>query len=201
MKGIEQAASKAFEKDRAEQEENRYQKNWILHEESGYYYNALYGWYYDATSKMYYGGNPPVWTKKPNIPSAGYYGAVNPQSDPLLEAVTYKDAKDEGAKQSKYPMGMKVQKIHPLADIGGYQMPLEGSFGAGHVPRSEAAHEKKKPKSGKIKASSSSGTKRKSNGSQEKETALSAKEKEFLARREAARQRVQKRTMDQFGLS
>ncbi len=202
IKGIEQAAAKAFEQDRTEQETNRYQKNWVLHEESGYYYNSLYGWYYDAASKMYYGGNPPDWTHKPNIPSAGYYGAVNPQSDPLLQAVTHDDTKEERVPKNKYPVGMRVQKVHPLADIGGYQMPLEGQFGAGHAPRSEPVQETKKQKSGKKILKTSSGvTKKKSSGGKDKETAMSAKERDFLAKREAARQRVQKRTMDQFGLS
>lgn len=201
IKGIEQAAARAFEKDKAEQGVNRYQKNWVLHEESGYYYNSLYGWYYDAKSKMYYGGNPPDWTHKPNIPSAGYYGAVNPQSDPLLQAVTHNDIKEEHAQKNTYPVGFKVQKVHPLADIGGYQMPLEGSFGSGHA-RTEPVQEAKKQEKGKKMIKASSGVaKKKSSEGKGKETALSAKEREFLAKREAARQRVQKRTMDQFGLS
>ena len=208
IKGIEEAASKAYEKDRTEQEghasssENRYQKNWVFHEESGYYYNALYGWYYDVSSKMYYGGNPPEWTHTPNIPSAVYYGAVNPQSDPLLQAVTHPDGKQaEEVSKNKYPVGMKVRKVHPLAGIGGYQMPLEGTFGAGHAPHADSVEDDETKKKKKTSTKNTSvGTKRKSGGGKEKETAMSAKEREFLAKREAAQKRVQKRTMEAFGL-
>lgn len=208
IKGIEEAASKAYEKDRTEQEghalssENRYQKNWVFHEESGYYYNALYGWYYDVSSKMYYGGNPPEWTHTPNIPSAVYYGAVNPQSDPLLQAVTHQDDKQtKEVSKNKYPVGMKVRKVHPLAGIGGYQMPLEGTFGAGHARHADSVEdgETKRKKKASTK-NTSVGTKRKSGGGKEKEAAMSAKEREFLAKREAAQKRVQKRTMEAFGL-
>lgn len=210
IKGIEQAASKAYEQDRSEQElhassssENRYQKNWVLHKESGYHYNALYGWYYDVQSGMYYGGSPPEWTHKPNIPSAAHYGAVNPQSDPLLQSTVPREDNDKDVSEvhRKYPPGMKVRNVHPMADIGGYQMPLEGTFGTGHTPRVGQQRDQKKARdSAENEKGLPRGSKRKDReGAKEKK--VSTKEEEFLAKREAARQRVQKRTMDQFGLS
>lgn len=201
MSAIEQAALKAYEQDKREQEHHgqfssSHQKDWVLHKESGYYYNAKYGWYYDVSSQMYYGGSPPDWTHKPNIPSAAYYGAVNPQSDPLLDHVKGEKSGAEVVverRKSKYPAGMKVRKAHPLAGIGGYQMPSEGSFSAGYQ-KADETETLKKTSGQKIL-----GEKRKSNARGGKDE-MSIKEKEFLAKREAARQRVQKRTMDQFGL-
>jgi WW domain-binding protein 4 len=190
---IESAAAKAYEND--QQNDEMRKSSWKFHQESGYYYNSLYGWYYDVKSKIYYGGTPPDWTLTPNIPSAAHYGAVNPQVDPLL-AATETESQPVRQMKSKYPSGMKISKVHPLAGIGGYQMPSQGSFGglqSSVEPEQEAP--KKKVKS-KDSGRTTSGVKRKD----DKDSKISKEEQEFMARREAARQRVQKRTMDAFGL-
>lgn len=198
LDGINSAARKAYEKDKSAQERQEEEvehgtRHWKFHQESGYYYNPLYGWYYDVKSKMYYGGSPPDWTDSPNIPSAEYYGAVyTRQSDPLLAAT---EQTEPAVRNSKYPQGMRVTKAHPLADIGGYQMPTEGVIGGGRgvasslVTPSTRAQEKDGEKKAKA------GSKRKKDDS-----GLSKKEREFLEKREAARKRVQKRTMEAFGL-
>ena len=190
---IEREAAKAYENDQQNNETRK--SSWKFHQESGYYYNSLYGWYYDVKSKMYYGGMPPNWTLTPNIPSAAHYGAVNPQVDPLL-AATETESQPARQVKSKYPSGMKVSKLHPLAGIGGYQMPTQGSFG-GLQSSVETEQEvpKKKVKS-KDSGKATAGVKRKT----DKDSKITKDEQEFLARREAARQRVQKRTMDAFGL-
>ncbi len=43
---------------------------------SGYHYNAVHRWYYDTASSMYYGGEPPTWTKVPDIPADAKYEAM-----------------------------------------------------------------------------------------------------------------------------
>ena len=43
---------------------------------SGYHYNAVHRWYYDAASSMYYGGEPPTWTKVPDVPADATYEAM-----------------------------------------------------------------------------------------------------------------------------
>lgn len=45
-------------------------------ESSSYHYNAVHRWYYDAASSMYYGGEPPTWTKVPDLPSDAKYEAM-----------------------------------------------------------------------------------------------------------------------------
>ena len=45
----------------------------VKDEGSGYHYNAVHRWYYDAASGMYYGGEPPEWTKVPDIPKDAKY--------------------------------------------------------------------------------------------------------------------------------
>ena len=45
-------------------------------EGSGYHYNAVHRWYYDAASSMYYGGEPPTWTKVPDLPDDAKYEAM-----------------------------------------------------------------------------------------------------------------------------
>uniref|UniRef100_A0A7S1GFX3 Matrin-type domain-containing protein n=1 Tax=Picochlorum oklahomense TaxID=249345 RepID=A0A7S1GFX3_9CHLO len=198
MDGIASAAKKAYEKDKSaleQQEEVEHgTRHWKFHQESGYYYNPLYGWYYDVKSKMYYGGSPPDWTRSPNIPSGEYYGAVHTQSDPLLAAT---EQEKPAVGKSKYPQGMRVTKAHPLADIGGYQMPTEGVIGGGRgVASSLATASTGLEQQDGRKKSKAAGSKRK----KDEDSALSKKEQEFLAKREAARKRVQKRTMEAFGL-
>lgn len=43
---------------------------------SEYHYNAVHRWYYDTASSMYYGGEPPTWTKVPDIPADAKYEAM-----------------------------------------------------------------------------------------------------------------------------
>ena len=45
-------------------------------EGSGYHYNAVHRWYYDTASSMYYGGEPPTWTKVPDLPDDAKYEAM-----------------------------------------------------------------------------------------------------------------------------
>ena len=171
MDSIEQAAAAKY-KDQDEGGE------WEFQETAGYYYNAVHRFYYDAKSRMYYGGEPPVWTDKPNIPPAAMYkDRVPQQQDPLLV----------GMGVSKYPKGMKVGEVnHPLAGIGGYQMPKDGEFGIGRVGVSSGGVKKKvfeKRDDGKPL------------------TKRQQEELDFLKKREAARRRVEKRTKAQFGMT
>lgn len=160
----------------------------VFHKDSGYFYNAVVRWYYDEKSGMYYGGDPPDWTYSPPIASSSLFGAEETEidkNDAMEKAVEKKGF-------SKYPKGMKVTHSHPLAGIGGYQMPMTGSFGGATEKVASSKQEETKNLG-----------KRKGAGKSEelgKGSKISKKEKEALERREAARKRVQERTMQAFGL-
>ena len=46
-------------------------------EGSEYLYNAVHQYYYDTASSMYYGGDPPTWTKVPGLPEEAKYESMN----------------------------------------------------------------------------------------------------------------------------
>ncbi len=150
---------------------------WEFKDTTGYHYNATHRYYYDAKTKMYYGGTPPDWTDKPDIPPSALYRERSPGKDALLAGVGV----------SKYPKGMKVGQIdHPLAGVGGYQMPTDGEFGIGRVGVASGGVKKKvfeKRDDGKPL------------------TKRQQEELEFLKKREAAKRRVDKRTKAQFGMT
>ena len=79
---------------------------------------------------------------------------------------------------------------HPMSKVGGYQMPTIGRIGG--AKGLGVAHATSAPSAGKRQreGTTSAGGK-----------AVSKEEQEALARREAARARVQQRTMQAFGLS
>ena len=185
---------------------------------SGYYYNAVHKWYYDLASRMYYGGDPPDWTNSPPIPNESLYVDENNNIDgggdlATTAATTTTTAKATVTSRTIVP-GSKIVHAHPLAGVGGYQMPEVGRIGGakgigviagGHGVESTNA------------SGSTSGAKRKRDGSGggggggggaknnsksggQDNNPLSKEEAEFLAKREAARQRVQARTMKGFGL-
>lgn len=160
----------------------------MLHKESGYFYNAAIRWYYDEKSGMYYGGDPPDWTSSPPIPSSSLFGAGESKAGK-------KESIESGVEKkafSKFPKGLKVTHSHPLAGIGGYQMPTTGSFGGATGRVADSKQETKTL--GKRKEPG------KSTKNSEKDSKMSKQEKEALERREAARKRVQERTMQAFGL-
>jgi WW domain-binding protein 4 len=159
----------------------------VLHKESGYFYNAAIRWYYDEKSGMYYGGDPPDWTSSPPISSSSLFGAEE-SKDGKKEMI---EIGVEKKSFSKFPKGMKVTHSHPLAGIGGYQMPTTGSFGG---TTGRVADSKQETKTlGKRKGAGKSEM-------SEKNSKMSKQEKDALERREAARKRVQERTMQAFGL-
>lgn len=185
---IEAQARQQYEKDKqaAAQERKKILGEWVYDEESQYYYNAVQRYYFDSESQMYYGGEPIEWTSAPSIPTDAYYPGTAPPA-----------AAGEGTKPglaaagSKRPPGTVVVKRvvsvpkHPLADLGGYQMPTVGAIGGAKDLGDIGAPKRKRVDDGK----GGGGGK-----------ALSKEEEEALARREAARQRVQQRTLQTFGM-
>eukprot|EP00890_Picochlorum_soloecismus_P003232 jgi/Picsp_1/390/NSC_00388-R1_ww domain-binding protein len=186
LKSIEEAASRKYEEDRKALETSK--GSWIFQKDSGYFYNAMIRWYYDEKSGMYYGGDPPDWTSSPPIPSSSLFGAGESKEVGREEAI---ETAVENKGFRKYPKGMKVKHSHPLAGIGGYQMPTTGSFGGATGIVADSKQETKtlgkRKGAGKTERS-------------EKDAKMSKQEKEALERREAARKRVQERTMQAFGL-
>ena len=86
--------------------------------------------------------------------------------------------------------GAKATKAHPLANLGGYQMPMVGKIGgnSGVVSQKGSLSNSKRPR--EDQGAATGGSKK----------PVSKEEEEALARREAARARVQQRTMAAFGL-
>lgn len=168
------------------------------HVDSGYYYNALHRWYYDLKSTMYYGGDPPEWTANPPLPAdARYAGAAQPRAAPggaapaSKAAVSGPASRQHGAAVASAAVaartvvpGSKVSQAHPLAGVGGYQMPSVGKIGGAKGLGAQDSGKRKRDEG------PGGGTKK----------PVSKEEAEALARREAARQRVQARTMASFGL-
>lgn len=181
MESIERAAAQKYKEQDAGGE-------WTLHESTGYYYNALHRWYYDTKSRMYYGGTPPAWTSAPSIPASALWNERAAPQDPLLA----------GLGVSKYPKGMKVGVIdHPLAGVGGYQMPTSGDFRIGEVVGGEGDASRGKGAHGVA----SGGVKKFTERGDKPLTKRQKEELEFQKKREAARRRVEKRTKQQFGLA
>lgn len=193
MASISKTAQQKYEQDKAEEEAHRQKQlgNWVFQEDSGYLYNAQLGWHFDLETKLYYGGQPAEWTKDPQIPIEARH-ATDPKRRPH----------DVGPPRA--PAGLvrgQITAKHPLAGIGGYQMPKEGRIGGakgiGHVNSYDAGTNDTGKRESKTlgKRNAEAIETRVSKGDKE-----SKEEADFRARREAARQRVQARTMAAFGL-
>ena len=101
------------------------------------------------------------------------------------------DAADAAAPQaSGRVLKRKAPTIqHPLAEVGGYKMPTVGRIGgAKGIGSSSAGIVKRKGQSQSVKASKAT-------------QPISKEEADAIAAREAAKQRVQKRTLSTFGLA
>lgn len=177
--------------------------------DSGYYYNAVHRWYYDLKSKMYYGGDPAEWSNNPNIPIEARYDAPPPAPSartagggarpaartaaPVVTAIGGSRVSTARVPQTVRP-GQRVAAVHPAAGVGGYQMPeigrIGGAKGMGASIGGKRGREEKGDGGKRVKGSSGAVPAK----------PVSKEEAEFLARREAARQRVEKRSMQTFGL-
>ena len=206
------------------------------HADTGYYYNAIQRWYYDLKSKMYYGGDPADWTNTPPIPKEALYGASRDPPSRIAPIAGSSGARPAAAASTtggssvsvtatttaavgnriimtgRVPQtilpGQKAVAAHPLAGIGGYQMPEIGRIGgakgfgagAGASGSGDGVAGVGGKRSREEKKISGDGGRDSGKGGAVPAKPLSKEEAEFLARREAARQRVQKRSMQTFGL-
>jgi len=129
---------------------------------------------------MYYGGDPPDWTASPGLPVQALYGAEppSPSPPPLRGPQQLEQHKTVKA-------GAAVSKAHPLAGVGGYQMPAAGKIGGAK---------------GAGQMTGSSGVDKRKHEDSTLGKPVSREEAEAWARREAARKRVEARTMAAFGL-
>ena len=118
--------------------------------------SIVFRWYYDTKTKYYYGGDPIAWTQDPRLPSAARFGVAPHRGGPVpAEAGTSSGAAAAGSRgaaaaarsgaggasssgrdsaaaaagvvQVKQRAVQVVQ--HPLAQIGGHQMPVAGKIG------------------------------------------------------------------------
>lgn len=185
MASIEARAQKQYVQDMqaAAQAQQMTAGSWALQQDSDLHYNAHHRYYYDRKTQMYYGGVPPAWTNDPPLPSEALYGAAGP-------VVTVASG---GEKASSLQLTHSKADKHfkPLTKIGGYQMPSTGAIGGAKqlASSSQASTLRKRPRSA---------VKEKSYVKQQK---LSPDEAAAVAKREAARARVQDRTMQAFGLT
>lgn len=207
MANISKTAQQKYEQDKAEEEAYHRKRlgNWVFQEDSGYLYNAQLGWYYDLETKMYYGGQPAGWTKDPQIPMEARHSTDPKRTvEPKPARPVPQPPSRDWESPSSLGVGGSTAK-HPLAGIGGYQMPKEGRIGGakgiGHVDSYDTGPSKRKGDTGG--SGQGGGTVRPRKRTAEDQKAASGgnkEEAEFIARREAARQRVQARTMAAFGL-
>ncbi|CAL8468419.1 g7959 [Coccomyxa elongata] len=186
MSSIEAAAKKQYEKDLAAAKAVASSHGeWVLDEGSGHYYNAAQRYYFSRETGMYYGGDPPAWTLQPEMPPEALFKA-QPKAEPASTS-------GQAAKTTAAKILLKTMKAaHPLAGIGGYQMPKTGRIGGSKgvgvaAAGTQAAGAKRKREEDAAKAA--------------KQKGLSEEERKALAAREAARARVQQRTMSNFGLA
>ena len=195
MASISKTAQQKYEQDKVEEEAHRQKRlgSWVFQEDSGYLYNAQLGWHFDLETKLYYGGQPAEWTKDPQIPIEARHATDPKRRSHNVEPPRSPAGLVGGTSTAKHPK-------HPLAGIGGYQMPKEGRIGGakgiGHVDSYNAgSNDAGKKGSNTRKRNAEAIETPVSRGAKE-----SKEEADFRARREAARQRVQARTMAAFGL-
>ena len=148
---------------------------------------------------MYYGGDPADWTNTPNIPKEAYYGASATKPKPLppppptttaVAGVARNTVGVNRVPQTVLP-GQRIVHAHPQAGVGGTQMPEVGRIGG-----AKGAGSLIQPIGGR-----SGGGGDKGDGKRKRDDKpVSKEEAEFIALREAARQRVQSRDMKAYGL-
>ncbi|GAB4816832.1 hypothetical protein N2152v2_003878 [Parachlorella kessleri] len=217
MASIEAAAQRQYQADLAAVAQLRKQTlgEWVWNVEAAYYYNAVHRYYYDPKTKMYYGGDPVEWTASPAMPHDARYEVMNkplpPPSHPPPPSAAAAHARPAmaagaagagnsrtasgnaaaaaAARPGAVRVGMRVAPQHPQAGVGGYQMPEVGRIGGAKGVGLTQQQQQPVGDATKRKREAGAGGK-----------PVSKEEAEALARREAAKQRVQQRTMAAFGL-
>lgn len=201
MSKIEFAAKRQFAKDKAAEEAHIAATlgSWALDSGTGYLYNALHRYYFDIKTGMYYGGDPVAWTTEPKMPKDARYksAALVPGGESCAGGGSVEDRNGRGASTSgrRVNIARVDASSHPLGSLGGYSMPsigtIGGARGVGGAASTAAA------------ANTAGAVKRKREELMRKlpPQKMTQEEVEANAKREAAKQRVQKRTMQNFGLA
>lgn len=191
MSKITSAAERQFAKDKAA--EAAYTAatvgSWAVDPGTGYLYNALHRYYFDIKTGMYYGGDPIAWTIEPNIPKAALYQSPSPKPEGRIDG----KATTQGVRRVN--IARVDASSHPLGGLGGYSMPSTGTIGGargvGGAATAAAA------------ATTAASVKRKREELLKKlpPKKMTQAEQEANSQREAAKLRVQNRTMKSFGLA
>lgn len=193
MGSIEKAAAAQYARDQEEAERHRKETlgSWEPDAASGYLYNAVHRHYFEPKTGMYYGGDPPAWTIKPAIPAEALCSNDGDRGQGGAEGRT---ASPAGGKAPVRKV-LRLSEKHPaMSSIGGHSMPSTGTIGGAKgvggaaAAAAAAAVSALKPKGGVQKPKAST-------------KPLSKEDQEAIAKREAARARVQKRTLTSFGLA
>lgn len=205
MSKIESAAERQFAKDKAAEEAHIAATlgSWALDPGTGYLYNALHRYYFDIKTGMYYGGDPVAWTTEPNMPKEGRYqssaSAPSARSGPGGTAASGVAKGRNGGGASTAGRRINIARVdassHPLGGLGGYSMPSTGTIGGARGVGGAA--------SAAAAATTAGAVKRKREELMEKlpPKKMTQEEEDANAKRDAAKERVQKRTMKSFGLA
>ncbi|KAL4434242.1 hypothetical protein ABPG75_000683 [Micractinium tetrahymenae] len=214
MKSVEAEAKKRYEADKKAEEAHRKATlgSWEWNQEAGYYYNAVHRWYYDKSTGMYYGGDPVQWTDSPSMPHEARYEVMNKPKPPPVPPPAAAAAAGGGGGGGAAPAaarqyavaGSRIVNKHPLSEVGGYQLhQVQGAVGGAKGVGLSAGRGSSAAAAGASEAAGADPKRKRvgEDGKGGKEKEMTKEEREFLARREAARQRVQQRTAATFGLS
>ncbi|KAI8467732.1 MAG: hypothetical protein J3K34DRAFT_480668 [Monoraphidium minutum] len=227
MGSIEKSAAAAYARDVEAAKEAEHRAllaaadaagGWEWDAAAAYYYNEKHRWYYDPKTKWYYGGEPVAWAQDPPVASlppaarfgrAPHLGGPEPPFDPKKARAAAAAAAGGGGGGGgggaagvvrgggggvAYETVKKVVALpqHPQALIGGHQLHhVQGKIGGAKGVGSSDGDD------GKRKRDDAAAAKGGKGGGKPADPAEAA----ALARREAARQRVNQRTQQSFGLS
>eukprot|EP00884_Botryococcus_braunii_P002698 jgi/Botrbrau1/12429/Bobra.0229s0025.1 len=141
---------------------------------------------------MYYGGDPAAWILSPPLPKDALFDpAYHSKAEQPTPTVASQPGESKG--QAAFVRRQVSDADHPSAGIGGHRIPTAGQVGGnkrvGYLEDEAVQGSKKSRTAGSDGASTSI----------KGDTSLSKEEEEARQKREAAKLRVQKRTLAGFG--
>ncbi|KAK9848656.1 hypothetical protein WJX84_002334 [Apatococcus fuscideae] len=159
------------------------------------WHNSAVDYYFDDVTKMYYGGDPAAWTTQPEIPNEARF-----ENAPHAGNAPAKGPGSSAGQASKpAPVQKKLVPKHPLAELGGRSMPefghIGGAKGIGSSDK-QFDHQLQTALTAKRKREEQTASKLPAS----KGRPLSKADAEALAKREAAKARVQQRELREWGM-
>ncbi|CAG9463455.1 unnamed protein product [Pedinophyceae sp. YPF-701] len=159
-------------------------RGWYFDDASGYYYHDKAAYYFHKDTGMYYGGDPQEWVER-LPPEKLAYSFPRDDDDGLPRNAQIASREDV---QHKVTVRRAPETKLVRTQVGGHYIPSTGTYGASKGVFSKNA--------GGVKRRRDEGN----GGKQAEKKAVSKEEAEALAKREAARKRVDARTKAFYGL-